>query len=237
MANTHSISLTKASSQYLSVADTAPLSITGDLTIECWVKLSSAPSSGQEYAIIGKSTTAGNQVSYYFYYVNNGGTPAIEILVDSAGTLVTFDRLTVNYTLSTGVWYHVAVTWDTNGSSSSTATFYVNGSSIGTDTSSIFAIFNSTSPFAIGALGSSTNHWDGKIDDVRVWDTIRSGAQISANYQTEIDSASNLQGSWHLNNVLTDSSGNAATLTNNNSATFSTDIPVWTSFIPKMTII
>lgn len=49
--------------------------------------------------------------------------------------------------------------------------------------------------------------------------------EINANKNVQIDSETNLVGSWHLDNALTDATGNGHTLTNVNSVTFSTDVP------------
>ena len=68
--------------------------------------------------------------------------------------------------------------------------------------------------------------FDGLIDEVRVWNDIRSGAEISANYQQQLTgSEANLVGYWRFNNDLTDETSSNNTLTNNNSATFNTDTP------------
>ena len=58
--------------------------------------------------------------------------------------------------------------------------------------------------------------FDGLIDEVRIWSTVRTATEISNYRYIQIDSATNLQASWHLNNSLVDSSGNSNTLTNNN---------------------
>jgi hypothetical protein len=55
-SNTNAIDLEADKSQYLSVSDAvqAGLDITGDLTIEAWVKIESAPGLGESYAIVSK---------------------------------------------------------------------------------------------------------------------------------------------------------------------------------------
>lgn len=64
------------------------------------------------------------------------------------------------------------------------------------------------------------------IDEVRVWNTTRTGANILADYQTQLTgSEKNLQAYWKLDNALTDSTANANTLTNVNTAIFTSDVP------------
>src|SRR5712671_8150079 len=66
-ANTYAATLVRSSSQYFSAADSPSLSITGDMTIEAWVKLASLPSSGAgAYFIISKDD-APNTRSFNFY--------------------------------------------------------------------------------------------------------------------------------------------------------------------------
>ncbi len=61
MANTHSLDLELSSSQYASRADTASLSITGDITIEGWIKLESI---GNTMSIAAKTNRTVISISY-----------------------------------------------------------------------------------------------------------------------------------------------------------------------------
>lgn len=223
MANTHSIDLEAGSSQCLSRADEALLSITGNMTIECWVRFESLPSSPNSMAFVTKRTVSGGNRSFVFNLTNSGGTYYLTLLISANGS--TFSTSSVTWTPSTGVWYHVAAVYSTAG----TVNFYVNGSAQGAQqTGANTSIFDGTATFAIGADfdgGSAGEFFDGLIDDVRLWSTTRTATEILTYYAQEIDTATNLVGSWHLNNVLTDASGNSLTLTNNNTATFSTTIP------------
>lgn len=224
ISNTHSIDLEAGSLQYLSAADNTHLSITGDLTIELWVKLESSPGAGSSYDLVTKYESTGDQRSYNLDYFNNSGTFQLRLTLSTDGAAGTLKTRTVAQTLSTGTWYHVAISYV---ASTGTATFYLDGSSLGTGGGDALptSIFDSTAVFEIGSSNGGSNYFDGLIDDVRVWAEARSGDEISNNYLTEIDSTTNLKGSWHLDNALTDSSGNDITLTNNNVAVFSTDTP------------
>jgi hypothetical protein len=64
--NTYSITFAKASSQYASIADNASLSITGDISLETYIKLTTLPSSGDVYTLISKWNENSNQRSYKF---------------------------------------------------------------------------------------------------------------------------------------------------------------------------
>ncbi len=67
---------------------------------------------------------------------------------------------------------------------------------------------------------------DGRIDDVRVFNRALSAGEIAANFNKELDgNESGLVGYWRLNNSLLDETSGNNDLTNNNSATFPTNIP------------
>lgn len=222
MADTHSLNLVAASSQYAAANDSASLDITGNMTIECWLKFSSFSSSTM--TIVGKYHTGTAQQSYIFFY--DGVANQLYLGVSSTGSNVNFGN--VAWTPTLGQWYHVAVVYTTAG----TADFYVDTVQQGAQATGLrTSIFNSTEKLGVGANGINGGvggYFDGKIDDLRIWSTNRSQAQIAANWKQElVGNETNLNAYWTLNNVYTDSTANANTLTPANSPTFSTDVPVW----------
>ena len=123
------------------------------------------------------------------------------------------------------MWYHVAVAYDL---SAGTADFYVNGSQQGTQQSGGETVIDDNSSLlTIGrASETSGDYFDGKIDDVRIWNDIRTSTEISDNYKTElVGNEAGLVAYWKLNNSLLDETTNDNDLSNPNSASFSTDIP------------
>ncbi|MBU2249783.1 MAG: right-handed parallel beta-helix repeat-containing protein [Gammaproteobacteria bacterium] len=216
--DTHSLDLELSSAQYAYINDTASLSITGDMTIECWVKVESAPS-GANATILSKYAYTGNQRSWYLSYLNGGGT--IRFSVDDAGDNPSYADIV--YTLTPGTWYHLAVAYD---ASAGSAVLYVNGSSVGTFTGLDISIFNSTAKFCIGSISEGESFFDGLIDEVRVWNDIRTAQEILNNYNKEIlGSEANLQGYWQLDNDYLDKTANANNLTAVNAPVFSVDVP------------
>jgi hypothetical protein len=122
-------------------------------------------------------------------------------------------------------WRHLAVAFD---ASASTCYFYASGVSLGQATGTLTAIYDGTALLALGAdydgAGATRNFLDGKIDEVRVWNTLRTSTEISANYQVEISVASTgLQAYYSLDNAATDGTANANNLTLRNTPTYSTD--------------
>lgn len=226
--NTHSIDLEKSSSQYLSITDAAQsgLDITGDITFEAWIKLEQLPSTaGDTFQIISKNAT--NQKGYEFHIRSSDDTLRVRYHCTLGGA--TNSYLYMNEAFDSddiGEWIHVAAAIDV---SAVTGSFYKNGI---LKASTVFnnactSIINNSAEFKIGAQESTaTNFFDGKIDEARVWSDIRTASEIANNYNKELlGTESNLEGYWKLNNNLSDSGPNSNTLTNNNSATFSTDVP------------
>lgn len=64
--NTQSITFVRASSQYASIADNAALSITNDITMEAYLKLSSLPATNGIFTIASKWNENSNQRAYKF---------------------------------------------------------------------------------------------------------------------------------------------------------------------------
>ncbi len=227
-ANTNSISLVAASSQYLSItdADQTGLDVVGNFSIEAWIKITSL--TDLVFQTIVSKTEDNSDRSYLLRVRNNGADGEINFLVYN-GSYFNITRTVSQF--SSGVWYHIAVTYSTAGEMS----FYLDTVKQGiTETGGITSILNSTRDFFIGK-GSSANpqYMDGLIDDVRVWSSTRTATEISDNYQKELTgSEANLVGYWKLNNDLLDATANNNDLTNNNSATFSTDVP-FTGATPK----
>ena len=178
------------------------------------------------------------------YYTSYTGTTSPTLDVTQDNNLVTNTtyqlRLAVSSTglnsetltkeissLQTALWQHLAVTWT---ASTSVATFYFNGVSLGTTTGTLTAIHNNASEFFIATnkndAGSAANFYDGLMDDARVWNTVRTANEISVNMSDHVlTTAAGLQAYYKLESGVTDSTANANNLTASGSPTYSTDVP------------
>jgi hypothetical protein len=220
MANTHSIDLERSSSQYLSQADAGDIS--GNATFEMWVKLESAPASGESMSLF-KCVDRGNSVNASFgaNYLNEAGTLKLQFYRDRAG--VAYSRIIVAQTLTIGVWYHIAMTYDgTTLRGYVNAREVVNGAMSGTGSASaqeFLWIGNGEANIGSGVF------FDGLIDEFRQWTTARTAAQISSDARIQDIADASVIGEWSLDNAYTDSSGSGRTLTANASPVFSTDRP------------
>jgi hypothetical protein len=87
--NTNSLQLLSASSQYADRADTASLSITGDLTLEAYINPTSLPTAGNTMALISKWDESGATRSYMLDinavsgYFGDGSDGALTISADT----------------------------------------------------------------------------------------------------------------------------------------------------------
>jgi hypothetical protein len=179
--STEAVDLVAASSQYLGAADSATLDITGNLTIECWVKFSSTTPADTIWTLVGKMGAAGNR-SYQLTFQDEAGTKYIRFTGSSDGTTLVHVRVTWTPTNST--WYHVAVVYTAAGG---TADFYINGAQQGTQQSGLpTSLFNSSAEVQIGAFNAASQFFDGKFDDVRIWAATRTSTQINNNKSVEL---------------------------------------------------
>ena len=211
-SNTYSVSL-DGSNDYIELGNDSSLNISGALSITAWIY---ADSLAGYPMILSKRASAGSH-AYQFYSTGskinyNNGT-----IVQSSGSI------------TTNVWTHIGVTFDGSGG----VAFYINGSSAGTATAA------SSNPTNSGNLtvgkAYNGNHFNGKIDELAIFNSALSSSQITSIYNSgvpgNISSLSPL-GWWRMGDddsgtgtTITDqgSGGNNGTLTNG--PTFSTDIP------------
>lgn len=225
MANSYSLDLESASSQFAAIGDGSQtgLDLSGDHTIESWVRMESLPSNGTYMLLVAKHGTTGS-FGYFWGIYNNGGTYELRGGWSANGT--NFDSHSYSLgTFNTATWYHVAIGVTI---SSHTAEFYKDGVSLGTDaTGTLTSINNNNQTFYVGVLdqGGGSGYFDGLRDETRVWNVTRSTADILANMRKDVTGQTGLQAYWKFENDYTDASGNGNTLTGNNSPTFSATVP------------
>lgn len=138
----------------------------------------------------------------------------------------TAEYLTKNLpSLTTAQWNRLSISWT---AASSLATFYQNGTSLGTTTGTKTAIHDNASLLYVGAnKGASAiqNYLNGYIDDVRVWGAVRSASDIYAyNNKQLTGNEGNLKAYYKLNNAATDATANTNTLTLRNAPVYSSTI-------------
>jgi len=200
-ASTVAADFERDSSQKFTAVDSASLSITGNITIECWVKFESIGSGGY-VGIVAKGTNDGTE-SYLLAQQENAGDDKLSLFISTDGTAV--DILQVTWNPSTATWYHVAVTWT---AASSTAKFYVDGTQQGADqvgAKTSIGDFNTGLEIGGGAFGVQT--FDGIIDDIRIWNVVRTVTQIADNRSLQLTGTETNLKAYYPFNTLTATGG------------------------------
>jgi len=157
---------------------------TGDFTIEAWVKTTDKTADTWARKIVGKGV-------YYGIYIDPT-TGEVMGYIDNISTLGSVTPI------DDGIWHHVA--FKRTGTS---IKLYIDGAVTRSETNPGFgANLGGTDPFHIGAMqigANLTSRWHGQLDEVRVWNTGRSSAQILASYNKVIDPATpNLVSYWRM---------------------------------------
>ena len=159
------------------------LTLAGDFTIEGWVKL--APGIDNKDAMFGQK----------------GAGPDLNFYAGKARLFVFNDKVVANTALTPDTWEHIAIT-----RSGANLILYMNGAEDATG--------NWNGSLSLNAIGrGNAGFLQGMLDEVRIWNIARTGAEINASYNTSVDSNTlGLIGYWTFNGtdqVISDASGAA----------------------------
>lgn len=176
-----------------------PTTATANVTLEAWVKWDGGGSGNQMIVLNGNSSTSG-----YGLFQNSG---TLTVVAGGASTM------TSSYTLTPGVWTHVAAVAD----GSDNWTLYVNGvpNVLSPSTG------NPNTPagtFSVGTDQAGIETFSGVIDEVKVWTTARTNTQVTADMLAcNTSPQAGLAGYWKFDEgtgtTTADASGNSHTLT------------------------
>ncbi|MEM7032744.1 MAG: LamG-like jellyroll fold domain-containing protein [Chloroflexota bacterium] len=167
-------------SQYLSIDDATQtgLDITGSLTLVGWAQLESTNPSQAQMMVSKYQWGTPNSRAYRFGV--NPSSDTLQFYVSDDGQVNSDKRLDSNTALQHNQWYHVAAVFD---GTQQTMTLYLDGAQDATRTVTYSTIQNSTAPFMLGANMEGTNvvqHFDGLLDEWRVYDRALSQAEVQA---------------------------------------------------------
>lgn len=161
--------------------------------------------------------------------INNVDGYQIRFHLSSNGTNSETYAQNVTEIIEVDKWYRWAVTWD---APTSTANFYQNAVLIGTQVGAFTQIYNSTARFALAtsynAAGNPENFLNAKMDDTRVWNSVRSQLELAFyNDRVLVGTETNNSAYYKFEGNVNDSQTYTATsnLTATNSPTYSTDVP------------
>lgn len=170
------------SSNYIELPNESTFDFTTEVTIECWVKLSSTLITGSnDQAIISKGDDAwelnikesgGTARLAFVYYGSNGRN---EVISTSA---VDFNDTK---------WHHVAITFDGRETFSKRFNMYIDGAS-DQSTFPTVNIDTNDDPVRIGAnVDIPTAFFNGAVSDLRIWKTIRKDTDIANFKNCQLD--------------------------------------------------
>jgi hypothetical protein len=117
--------------------------------------------------------------------------------------------------INTGSWNHVAATW--NGSTG-LMNLYINGILEASSTGGT-GLRNAPPVIRIGNLQTNIQNFNGTIDELRIWNVVRTQSEIQENINNELNQQSGLVEAYHFNQgvaggsnsgitTITDASGN-----------------------------
>ncbi len=157
---------------YITDANQTGLDITGDMTICAWIK----PESIQEMVVVGKDVS-GNRA--YILTVNTSDKLQFSVFKSGGGE----SNIASTASLTSGTWYHICGVYNSVGDGSSIMDLYIDGISDASQvTNAVSPILDSPSWFGIGAreYAGSNKYFDGLIDEVIVWNTCLTAAEVLA---------------------------------------------------------
>jgi glucose/arabinose dehydrogenase/endonuclease YncB( thermonuclease family) len=202
-----------------------PLNITGDWTVEAWFKDEDPSNSyhhGDAFMFIKGDSNQDGEAPYMMSISWNYLSVAQR--TGYVNYPIGYDLVAANVTHH--AWHHAAATFE---AATRTMSLYLDGGLVAQNTIAADTATGSSLPLSIGRNGTTGLPWNGKLDDIRIWNVLRTPAEISANYLTELVGApTGLVSNWRfdegLGTTANDSAG-PATVTLNGGAAWSTDAP------------
>ncbi|MEQ9405584.1 MAG: LamG-like jellyroll fold domain-containing protein [Cyclobacteriaceae bacterium] len=170
-----------------------------DITIEAWFNTDVSPyftASNEHYSIIAKgdmSFAGNNAVGIYFRSTDGGGDLFARVGTGSGTQTASYSSPNINE----NEWYHVAMSWSSGGN----VDLFINGLLVSSSSSTLSGTINDIAESLY--LGSSDSgfeqQFDGMIDEVRIWDEVRTPSEILSNMTTSmIGNEANLVGYYRF---------------------------------------
>lgn len=162
---------------FINATNNSSLAITGNVTIEAWVKANAMPSLGNQAYIAGKGYNGSNEGYFLRLETNNSGTSFVQ-----AGTFAFPASYQAQVQVSgfAGAWHHVV------GSFNGTWSVYVDG--VRTGSSQTLGPLHTGEPAVLGARGangSRVSFLNGVIDEVRISNAARSADWVVSSFNSQ----------------------------------------------------
>tara|TARA_R100001530_G_scaffold18915_3_gene16071 strand:+ start:122 stop:2260 length:2139 start_codon:yes stop_codon:yes gene_type:complete len=173
-----------SNSEYLTVADNANISITGDMSWFAWVRPDTAlQGSSDSYFLASKYDHT--QRSWYIAYALEDTNEQVDVYIaDNLTGDANSKREIWDVTLAIGQWYHMGFVYD---ASDGEVGFYIDGAQVDTiRTGFATDIVDGTAAYRIGAFsggGGTTGFWPGQVQDAIMWNAELTGAEVTTLYE------------------------------------------------------
>ncbi|MBC8146448.1 MAG: T9SS type A sorting domain-containing protein [Bacteroidetes bacterium] len=212
---------------YVEVTNNLSINMTTGLTVEAWINATSWDAQSWGGSIVSKEMW--NSTYEYGYVLRCGGNGNLSFNIGTTNNWK--EVVTTNSPMSLNKWTHVTGTFD-----GSYLKIYINGDLVGT-TAYSGAINTDNSNLRIGAAinsGGGFRHFNGKIDEVKLWNAALSQTTIRARMCQKVNSShpnyANLKAYWKFDEGLGTTTSDHSV--NSNSGTLAS-LPTWiTSAVP-----
>ncbi len=221
----HSYSLSvDGVSGYAEAPHANDLNVASDWTIELWFK--DEDSNGFNHDYVTLLTKGDRQSSGETPYFVSIGYKQLLVGLRSGGVDYSVAYDLWNGGVDASLWHHVAATFD---SSDRALTIYLDGTRVASGKLKT-ATKGNTLPVEIGRNGPlSGKYFHGKLDDIRIWNKMRTEKTIRAEYRLQLAPApSTLVANWQFEEgaglLAADTTARHHDATLTSGATFSTDV-------------
>lgn len=163
---------------------------TQNFTIECWFRANSAAALTNSRALINKWAFQTN-IDNYGIFLNNS---RVVVAYGTGNQNPEFQSTTI---LQENIWYHVALVRE-----GGVMRLFLNG--VLETTHNLLGTLNTnTLPLTFGfentALNANTRHFNGAMDEIRIWSVARTNNEIANNWRNSVaTNATNLLGYWRF---------------------------------------
>ncbi len=182
---------------YAQAPNAAELNVVGDWTVETWFKDENPKGyyHGPVGIIVKGDVVTDREIPFAIGIAYNQ-----LFLAEKANNQFSYMYydLVANH-VSANSWHHLAVTIKV---STRQATLFLDGVQVLQGTLTSVTTVGNSKPVTIGRNGASTGYGNflGNLDDVRIWNVVRTASQIGASYRTELTTAqSGLVANWRFN--------------------------------------
>lgn len=176
---------------------------TGVLTLEAWIKPRAFPATGQTATLISDWQASNLANSAFRLFVDEDGDLSLSL----GRGVVAIDTRDIGLKLTVDTWSHVAVTYNAgalviykDGARVSSISSVLSGAGVRTDNNARFAV----GAHWTGIGANYTSIFNGSLSDVRVWNDVRTSAEIQDWYDRRLPlvatapEVANLVVNWRL---------------------------------------